>query len=166
MKLCSVFAVAVVAAMVAVFAAPSSGYYTANVFFVNLLNETLSFGGCSGTNGTLPVTPQSIIPGQATRIFINTTEKMEDVSGICWWSMRSKVACDPNPPPSPATSCPFITWQRTIVVGQEDIDWEIETPGHYGIGDVTLTKRIGHQSKQYCICMPTESDCQSVCKEN
>ena len=125
---------------------PTEGYYTANVFFVNLSNKTLSFGGCQATNGTLVAKPQSIDPQQASRIFVNTTTGLEDVSGICWWSLPGSPACDPTPPPAPATSCPFITWQRTIVVGQESITWEIETPGHFGIGDVTLTKRV-------CLCL-------------
>ena len=136
---------------------PTEGYYTANVFFVNLSNKTLSFGGCQATNGTLVAKPQSIDPQQASRIFVNTTTGLEDVSGICWWSLPGSPACDPTPPPAPATSCPFITWQRTIVVGQESITWEIETPGHFGIGDVTLTKRV-----RLCLCLSVYA-CVCVC---
>eukprot|EP01147_Barroeca_monosierra_P007890 gene7890-9998_t len=152
--------IAVAIALLLGVVAQSDAYYTANVFLVNLVNETLTFGGCNGTAGTIVIQPQSIPSNQVTRFFINTTEAFEDVSGICWWSLPSHIPCDPTPPPHPAKSCPFITWQRIVVVGQEDIDWEIETPGHYGIGDVTLTKQIGHQSKQYCICSPEVANCQ------
>ena len=91
---------------------------------------------------------------------------MEDVTGICWFRIaRSKVTCDPDKPPAPATSCPWISWTRTIVLGQEEIVWSIETPGHFGIGDVTVTKRISHQSKFYCSCSPDEENCQKTCAD-
>ena len=56
--------------------------------------------------------------------------------------MLSAPKCDPTPPPAPVRSCPYIGWQRTVVAGEEDIDWEVETPGHIGIGDVSITKRV------------------------
>ena len=71
---------------------------------------------------------------QTTRFFINTTETAEDVSGYCWWEASGYGLCDPHLPPKPVTSCPYIGWQRTVIVGQEDISWETETPGHVGIG--------------------------------
>ncbi len=58
----------------------------------------------------------------------------------------------------------YVQWDRYIVAGEEDISFTFETPGHYGIGDVTLTKRIGHTSKQYCVCDPS-TDCQAACAD-
>ena len=112
--------------------------------------------------------PTSVKPGQVTRFFIDTLQFAEDVTGVCWFHLAHahKVACDPNPPPSPATSCPYISWARTIVLGQEDITWQMETPGHFEIGDVTVTKRLGHQSKFYCICEPADKNtCQKTCAQ-
>ena len=43
--------------------ASAHSYYTANVFVLNLLNETLIFKGCAtSVNNTLPVQPESILP--------------------------------------------------------------------------------------------------------
>eukprot|EP00045_Choanoeca_perplexa_P022915 m.11353 g.11353 ORF g.11353 m.11353 type:complete len:160 (-) comp9796_c0_seq1:105-584(-) len=150
--------------ILAALVASSASYYTANVIVVNLLNTTLVFHGCStSANGTLPVHPDSVLAQQTTRLFINTSESFEDVSGYCWWEAAGYGLCDPNIPPKPVTSCPYIGWQRTVIVGQEDISWEAETPGHVGIGDVTITKRVGHQSKIYCFCDPSDTDCQKTC---
>eukprot|EP00055_Hartaetosiga_balthica_P015254 m.88820 g.88820 ORF g.88820 m.88820 type:complete len:181 (+) comp8816_c5_seq1:1323-1865(+) len=149
------------------FVAPVKGYYTANVIVYNLLNTTLQYGGCyASVNGTIPVKPSNIEPQQVGRLFITTTQNWEDVSGVCWWKTAGAPPCDPNKPPAPATSCPYIAWQRVVVAGQEDIQWDIETPGHFGIGDVSITKRVGHQSKQYCICSADdEQNCQSMCAD-
>jgi hypothetical protein len=57
-----------------------------------------------------------------------------DALPCSWWKAQGVGICDPNRPPAPVTSCPYIGWQRQVVVGQETIDWETETPGHVGIG--------------------------------
>ncbi len=114
---------------------------------------------------SLPIPPTDIAPQQVTRFYINTTTTLEDVSGFCWWSMRNAPACSPDPPPAPVTSCPWIGWQRVVVAGEEDIEWDCETPGDYGIGSITLTKKIGHQALQYCFCVPEEKNCHAVCRD-
>eukprot|EP00049_Salpingoeca_infusionum_P018088 m.355710 g.355710 ORF g.355710 m.355710 type:complete len:219 (+) comp17311_c0_seq1:103-759(+) len=140
--------------------------YTANVIVYNLTPTPLQFLGCStSVNNTLPIQPKSIDPNEVGRLFINTSAKWEDVNGACWWSIAGQPCKNPAPP-APATSCPYVGWQRTVVVGQEDIDWTFVTPGEYGIGDVTITKRVGHQSKQYCVCTPAnQADCQKACAD-
>jgi len=48
--------------------------------------------------------------------------------------------------------------------GTDTITWNIETPGSFGIGSVTLTKREGHASRVYCIC-DDEQSCQKQCAD-
>eukprot|EP00052_Salpingoeca_macrocollata_P035271 m.14108 g.14108 ORF g.14108 m.14108 type:complete len:168 (+) comp7756_c0_seq2:77-580(+) len=160
--------VLVLAVAFAFCAVPTEARFTANVIVYNLLNSsTLVFDKCvASPNITLPVQPHSVAPQQVARFFVDTQQVLEDVSGFCWWHIEgSSVKCDPDAPPKPVTSCPWIGWQRVVVAGQESIDWECETPGHFGIGDVSITKRLGHESKQYCICEPSEPNCQKTCAE-
>lgn len=74
--------------------------------------------------------------------------------------------CKKSDLPGPVTSCPWIAWDRVItpITGTEEITWEFETPGQIGIGDVGLTKRIGHASRAYCICEPGVN-CQQECAQ-
>ncbi|EDQ86671.1 uncharacterized protein MONBRDRAFT_10775 [Monosiga brevicollis MX1] len=147
--------------------ATAQAYFTANIFVVNLLNDTMEFMDCAvSVNGTLPITPDSILPQKVTRFYVNTTESREDVAGYCWWHAPRYGICDPLFLPAPVRSCPYIGWQRTVIAGQEDIDFEVKTPGYMGIGDLTITKRIGHLSKIYCFCDPdVYPDCQQACAD-
>ena len=148
-------------AVLASLSSPIAALYTADVLFINLLHEEMvsahsihnvvfgkrtahpltlckqttpqAFGGCyTNHTGTIQTMPTSIPAQQVTRLFINTTTFAEDVGGYCWWSFKSSSKCDPHAPPKPVKSCPYIGWKRVVVLGQESISWEFETPGHFG----------------------------------
>jgi hypothetical protein len=74
-------------------------------------------------------------------------------------------------PPRPRFKLETRRWTRTIKHTQETLEWEFETPGSLGIGEVTinLAKPNGHQSKVFCICewnngTKVDKDCQDACE--
>ena len=90
--------------------------------------------------------------------------------GFCWWSIPGAPKdkeCEPHKLPGPVTTCPWIGWDREFIpiTGTETITWDFETPGRFGIGDVTVTKKPGHASKIYCVCDPSIENCQKTCAE-
>jgi len=144
---------------------------TADVIIFNLLDKEMDFVNCqTNESGTIGVFPRTIPPQQVGRFFINTTRIAQTVSGDCWWSIPGATN-DCKRLPSGVGTCPWIHWDKTaFCVGTtctENIEWDVETPGEFGIGDVTITKRLNHQSKQYCICPPETNlnDCQKRCVE-
>lgn len=89
--------------------------------------------------------------------------------GFCWWSIPGvhDRECRPSKLPGPVTTCPWIGWDREFIpiTGTETITWDFETPGDYGIGDVSVTKRAGHASKIYCVCEDNGANCQKQCAD-
>ena len=49
---------------------------------------------------------------------------------------------------------PWIGWDREFIpiTGTETITWQMETPGHVGIGDVGLTKRVRRNKLLPSVC--------------
>eukprot|EP00035_Acanthoeca_spectabilis_P019659 m.429150 g.429150 ORF g.429150 m.429150 type:complete len:172 (+) comp16965_c0_seq1:91-606(+) len=166
---------AVLALTVATLAATAEARWTGNVLVYNLLqNRTLEWVGANATGkqgdatSTIIVKPFKVTEPQGiARFYVDTGKINWDYEGFVWFRIPGYVDdCKKSDLPGPVTSCPWIAWDRVItpITGTEEITWEFETPGQIGIGDVGLTKRIGHASRAYCICEPGVN-CQQECAE-
>eukprot|EP00729_Bicosta_minor_P005347 gene5347-34081_t len=158
--------------------AQTEARWTGNVMVVNLMqNYSLEFLHCnaSGKGGdatsTIKTFPQKEIKaGEVGRFYMDTGGIDWSFQGFCWWSIPGAPKdkeCEPHKLPGPVTTCPWIGWDREFIpiTGTETITRDFETPGRFGIGDVTVTKKPGHASKIYCVCDPSIENCQKTCAE-